>query len=247
MILSIINKIYIRMIFLEIWSDLHLYYSSPFLEIILSPLIISYIIPPVIRIDNPITLINNSNSCDTSHLPNNIPGSDDDDSVFNLPPPLSPLPNVISQHGLQHDLLSNGPMNPDIGDSPDEIPVITHPDVRESNDSFERKWSTLFTNTSSWQDFSSLCSDFADDVIKTSALNFKSRNPSSRHAHRPSACPVNNNRSHLHFKPYIQYPRNVLLEKFLKIPLLLIQVLLMMLIPSFQKFLITKIVALEIF
>ena len=79
----------------------------------------------VVRIDNPITLTNNSNLCDTSHLSTNIPGSDDDDSVFNLPPPLSPLPNVISQPGPQHDL-SNGPLNPDIGDSPDEIPDITH-------------------------------------------------------------------------------------------------------------------------
>ena len=56
-------------------------------------------------------------------------------------------------------------------------------------------------NTSSWQDFSTLCTEFADDVIKTSALNFKIRNPSSRCAHHPSARPVNSNCSHLHFNP----------------------------------------------
>ena len=42
---------------------------------------------------------------------------------------------------------------------------------------------------------------FAQNVIKTSSLNFKNRNPTSRRAHRPSACPVSNNCRHLHFNP----------------------------------------------
>ena len=75
----------------------------------------------MIGTDDPITIPISSDSCDSSHLSTNITGSDDDDSVFNLPPPLSPLPHVLSQPTTHHDHPPTNSMIPDVPVSPDDL------------------------------------------------------------------------------------------------------------------------------
>lgn len=157
------------------------------------------------------------------------PALSNDDSAFIVPSPLSPLP-PISQFSQQYQASTETlpPVSPDSiplppitqfipPASPLTDPLITNPTnptnivdppVIPSNSSagvvdFQNRWSSVFSADSFWQDFSSKCSDFADDVLKTSVLSSKKSRPTPRRPDRPVARAPSNNRRHLEFNPIL--------------------------------------------
>ena len=69
-------------------------------------------------------------------------------------------------------------------------------------DPFQQRWSSAFPDDISWGNFSAQCYKFADDVVKTSAQRFpKKKSACACRPFRPSARPVNTNRTPLRYNP----------------------------------------------
>ena len=87
---------------------------------------------------------------------------------------------------------------------PDTPTTSPSPSTEPPNpvNNFQAKWFTVFSANDDWDQFSTNCDLFADDVIKTSDDDFKRKTTHApRRAQRPSARPVNPNRRELRYNP----------------------------------------------
>ena len=153
-----------------------------------------------------------------------------DDSIFEIPPPLSPsyglLSNVTSippppnssqsfssitsnQHVDPHPTQVNHSSDPlsyhvnsnaPISGSSSNIDLSGNSENLELGD-FHNKWFNTFSSVLTWDDFSSKCSSFAKDVVQIAQLKESKNKPTARRPDRPSSRPISNNRRPLQRDP----------------------------------------------
>ena len=111
----------------------------------------------------------------------------DSQNPFNIPPPLSEsffLPTQPPTHPINNN--NN---------------ILQLPSSNNKSHPFQDRWSSVFSDNTSWEDFSNQCYKFADDVVKTSNERQPGKKPVPRRPFRPPARPVNPNRVPLRYCP----------------------------------------------
>ena len=123
---------------------------------------------------------------------------------FIIPPPLADtsfLTPTVTPSFHSDNVNNHHAKPPTSSPSSNPPPLSSNPNHTDPIIEFQSKWSAAPSADCGWDQFAKNCDDFAEDVIKTSEIDFQRKKPAPRRSNRPSARPVNPNRRPVKYNP----------------------------------------------